>query len=151
MNKRIEEQLNVDLVALDVSVNDWEEAIKEGGQLLVDKKLISVSYIDRMIEAVHEHGPYIVLFPGFALAHAAPGPDVFKTSLSFVKFSEPVKFNHETNDPVKVLATLGTVSADEHMDVLMFLAEKMSDESIVDSLFQAKDNDEFLKILKGEN
>ena len=34
--------------------------------------------MEKMIQSVKELGPYIVIMPGFALAHAAPCEDVGK-------------------------------------------------------------------------
>ena len=59
-------------VRLDVAVADWREAIRASGDLLVGTGAIGTSYVDAMIRTVEEHGPYIVITPGFALAHSRP-------------------------------------------------------------------------------
>ena len=45
---------------------------------------------------VDEHGPYIVIAPGLALAHARPGPEVLADGLAVVTLAEPVPFGHRT-------------------------------------------------------
>ena len=37
-----------------------------------------------MIRMIEEHGPYVVIAPGLALAHARPGPEVLADGLSVV-------------------------------------------------------------------
>jgi hypothetical protein len=37
-----------------------------------------------MIRMIEEHGPYVVIAPGLALAHARPGPDVLADGLAVV-------------------------------------------------------------------
>lgn len=59
-------------VKVHVPAADWEEAIRAAGQVLVNAGSITDQYILNMIQAVKELGPYIVLMPGLALAHAAP-------------------------------------------------------------------------------
>src|SRR5690625_5953189 len=56
-------------VRLDVAATDWREAIRASGDLLVDTGAIGTSYVEAMVRTVEEHGPYIVITPGFALAH----------------------------------------------------------------------------------
>ena len=55
-----------------VSVADWRAAIKAACQPLLDAGAIEERYVQRCIEIVQAQGPYIVLAPGLALAHARP-------------------------------------------------------------------------------
>jgi len=42
------------------------------GAFLVDTDAVFPSYVDAMVRAVEELGPYMVVAPGIALAHARP-------------------------------------------------------------------------------
>src|SRR4051812_7546839 len=90
-------------VRLDVQVADWQEAIRTVGGLLVETGGTTDAYTAEMIRNVEENGPYIVLAPGFAFAHARPSPAVLRTGLSWVRLSGPVEFGHEANDPVTLV------------------------------------------------
>ena len=59
-------------VQIHVHADDWEDAIRKAGNVLVTAGSIDTSYIEHMIQSVKTLGPYIVIMPGFALAHAAP-------------------------------------------------------------------------------
>ena len=66
----IEKLFNEQTVAVDVQVKDWVEAIKFGGNLLVESDAVETEYIDAMIENVKKMGQYIVIAPGLAMPHA---------------------------------------------------------------------------------
>ena len=53
-----------------------------------------------MINAVEELGPYIVIIPHIAIAHARPSDNVLKNGISLITLKEPVEFGNKDNDPV---------------------------------------------------
>jgi PTS system ascorbate-specific IIA component len=55
-----------------------------------------------MVDSLHENGPYIVVAPGFAFAHARPSESVRRTGMSWVRLAEPVEFGHTSNNPVSL-------------------------------------------------
>lgn len=136
-----------ELVEVDVVVSDWKEAIRESARLLYSKGYFEESYIDRMINSVLEFGPYIVLFPGFALAHASPGDDIHKTGLSLITLKTPINFGHEDHDPVKIVACLSPKDSNSHLELLSVLAEKLSNEEIVSKLMSVDSVDSLLKLI----
>ena len=73
-------------IRLDVPAGDWREAVHYAGALLTSSGTTGESYTDAMIRVVEEHGPYIVITPGFALAHARPDDSVARTGMSFVRW-----------------------------------------------------------------
>lgn len=52
---------------------DWRAALNLAGGLLEEAGKITPGYTAAMVQSVEDHGPYIVVAPGFALAHARPG------------------------------------------------------------------------------
>ncbi|MGO2825814.1 MAG: PTS sugar transporter subunit IIA, partial [Brachybacterium alimentarium] len=82
---------------------------------------------DAMIRTVEEHGPYIVIAPGFALAHARPDESVLRTALSFVRLAEPIPFGNEANDPVTLVMALAAADASAHQSALAALAGVLAD------------------------
>ena len=69
---------------------DWREAITLSGQVLEEIGSITHEYTENMIRAVEEMGPYMVIMPGFAIAHAAPCAAVLKEDLALITLAEPV-------------------------------------------------------------
>src|SRR5699024_6099851 len=75
-----------------------------------------------MVRPVREHGPYIVITPGFALAHSRPDESVARTAMSFVRLAEPIAFGHEPNDPVHLVMALAAAHSAAHQAALAALA-----------------------------
>ena len=95
--------LNEKTIQLKVKAADREDAIRKAAACLVEEKKIKQDYIEQMIEALHKFGPYIVVIPGIALAHAEAGSTVMEECMSMMTLKEPIAFGHESNDPVSVL------------------------------------------------
>lgn len=121
--------LNTDTIRLRVSVPDWEAAVRAAGGLLVDTGICTTAYVDAMIEAVHVLGPYMVLAPGLALAHARPEAGALAMGLSLVTLEPPVAFGSQENDPVHILFAFATLDNDSHIDMLAEIARLLSDEA----------------------
>lgn len=114
-------------ILLDAPAQDWREAIRLSGDLLVSTDATDGAYTDAMIRTVEEHGPYIVLTPGFALAHSRPDESVHRTALSFVRLASPIPFGHQANDPVTLVMALAAADATAHQDALAALASVLAD------------------------
>ena len=76
------ELLSEDCIALDVDAATWEEAVLAAGGLLERAGIAGPAYTGSMIDNVEANGPYIVVAPGFAFAHARPSPAVHRTGMS---------------------------------------------------------------------
>ena len=94
-----------------------------------------------MVEVLDTHGPYFVIAPGIALAHAKPSEVVLSTGLSLVTLADPVVFGHESNDPVRLVIGLCAVDHDSHIEMLAELSALLSDEATVNSLLNAVDTE----------
>jgi PTS system ascorbate-specific IIA component len=90
-----------------------------------------------MIRMIEEHGPYVVIAPGLALAHARPGPSVLADGLAIATLVQPVDFGHPHNDPVRVVLALAILAADEHLGAVAALANVFNDSSAIDDLAAA--------------
>lgn len=88
------------------------------------------------------HGPYFVLAPGIALAHSKPSEHVISTGLSLVTLAEPVVFQNEANDPVKLVIGMCALDHDSHLEMLKELSSLLSDVQTVNSLLNAVDTEQ---------
>ena len=61
-----------------------EEAIRRSGEILKSNGYVKDEYIEDMVKAVEELGPYIVIIPHIAIAHARPSESVLKNGISLV-------------------------------------------------------------------
>jgi len=90
-----------------------------------------------MIRMIEDHGPYVVIAPGLALAHARPGRQVIADGLSIVTLKEPVRFGHAHNDPVRVILGLAIADAGAHLAIVAAVANIFNDSSAIDQLAKA--------------
>ena len=127
-----QEAIEVDFVAMNRS-----QAIAEAGRLLVASGRVEESYVDEMIQAVEQHGPYIVIAPGIALAHGRPSKLVLDTGISLLTLAEPVAFGNKINDPVRLVIGLAAFDHTAHLGMMRELAVMLSDTEIVNSLLNA--------------
>lgn len=119
--------------------SDWREAVHLACAPLREAGAVASRYAQRCIEMVEEHGPYIVLAPGIALAHARPEDGVEQLGVAAVTLRRPVTFGHPENDPVDVLFAFGSPDTDQHVGLLSALARHLGD-GLADRLRGAADD-----------
>jgi len=104
-----------------------EEAIRQAGQLLVDRGCVDPSYIDAMLEREKIVTTYMGM--GLAIPHGttqAKGT-VKKTGIVFVQYPDGVPFGDEKAQLVFGIAGIG----DEHLDMLAKVANALDDEEVI--------------------
>lgn len=142
--------LPLDAVQVGATVDDWRAAVRLAGDALVRSGAARPDYADEMIRMIDEHGPYVVIAPGLALAHARPGPAVLADGLAIVTLATPVNFGHPHNDPVSVVLGLAVASSDRHLAAVAGLANVFNDSSAIADLAAAATPEEVLAIMAGE-
>ena len=144
------ELLAEEAIALDVEAADWEDAVRRAGALLERTGVATDSYTQAMIDSVHERGPYIVVAPGFAFAHARPSEAVKRTGMSWVRLATPVEFGHRTNDPVRLVVALAAHDSKAHQTAMAQLARVLADPEKKAALERASSPQEVMAVL-GDN
>lgn len=129
----MKELIKFENIKVKVEAKNWKEAIEIVGNLLLVSGKIKEGYIDSMIKAVIDMGPYIVITPGLALAHAQPSSDVLENGVSIINLKSPVNFG-SANDPVNVVLCLACTDTDSHINVLQSVAEKLMIEGMIERL-----------------
>jgi PTS system ascorbate-specific IIA component len=138
-----------DAISLGVRVADWREAVRAAGAALTAAGIAAPEYADEMIRMIEQHGPYVVIAPGLALAHARPGPEVLKDGIAVVTLATPVDFGHPYNDPVRVVLALAVHASDAHVALVAELANLFNDSTAIDDLAEAQSVDDVQRILGG--
>lgn len=113
--------LNKELISLNREAQDWREAIRVAGELLLKNGCIEESYIDSMIECVENYGGYMVVDKNIAFPHAKSEGNVKKTAFSIVTLKDEVMFPENT--PVKTVIAFCSVDNKEHLDTFLELIE----------------------------
>ena len=135
-------------IALQVDVKDWEDAIRQAGQLLVENGNVESSYVAAMINNIHTLGPYILIAPNVAMPHARPEDGVKKEGISVVTLTEAIEFGPD--QPFKIIICLAAVDQNLHIDILQKISEVIADESLVETLLTTESIDDVYYMFNGE-
>ena len=147
----LSELLTKNTIKVNVDASDWEDAVRKGGEILVENGSVEPRFVNAMIETVKEMGPYIVIVPGIALPHARPSEGVIKMGMSLIKLSTPVNFGNKENDPVSVVISLGAIDNHSHIKALSTLVNLFNNEEKIEILKNANSLEEILPLLKDKD
>ena len=134
-------------IQLGATASDWRAAVRLAAARLSDSGAARPGYADEMIRMIEDHGPYVVIAPGLALAHARPGPEVVSDGLSVVTLETPVDFGHPHNDPVSVVLGLAVTDPRAHLGSVAELANVFNDSNAIQELAAAETSDDVHRIL----
>jgi len=141
----VKELIRKEIVDVDVSVDDWQGAIRAAGKLLVEDGAVEERFIDAMIRVAKEFGPYIVIAPGIALPHARPEDGVIKPSIAIVRLATPVEFGNEQNDPVYLIVALAALDQEQHIEGLRRLALVLGNKEKIEVIKKATTRDDLFQ------
>lgn len=139
--------LSDEAIVLGVAATDWRGAVRAVGAALTTAGAATPAYADEMIRMIERHGPYVVIAPGLALAHARPGPTVTADGMAVVTLAEPVVFGHPHHDPVRVVLGVAVTNAVDHVTYVAAIANVFNDSGAVDALAAARTPDQVRAIL----
>lgn len=128
---------------------DRESAVRRTGALLAAGGEVDEAYTDEMVAALGEYGPYIVVAPGVALAHARPSRSVHGVAFSVLTLDPPVAFGHADNDPVRLIVGLAAPDAESHIEALRQMAELLGDDAARERLMSASEVAEVRAMVEG--
>lgn len=138
-------------IQFEVSVESWQEALQVAGGLLVSSGSTVDDYTHQMIAAVERYGPYIVIAPGFALAHAQASDSVLHTGMSWVRLTNPIEFGNARNDPVELVVGLASKNHDDHAGALQQLGMLLADPKMHELALAASTPEELHQLLTPSN
>jgi PTS system ascorbate-specific IIA component len=128
--------------------SNWKQALELAGSALERSHRTTSEYTKAMVTAFEELGPYMVIAPGIALAHARPSEAVLSTGLSLVTLSEPIPFGNTANDPVTLVIGLCAVDHDSHIELMAALSEFLMDVMKVNMLLQTENVEQVRTLLR---
>lgn len=108
---------------------DWREAIERAAEPLLEEGIIERPYIAAMIKKVEGLGPYIVIAPDVAIAHAKPEEGVLRTGMSLLLVHDGVLFSAEAKHRVRALFALASEDGESHLTALSQLTTLLRDEA----------------------
>ncbi|MDX8337175.1 PTS sugar transporter subunit IIA [Candidatus Cetobacterium colombiensis] len=125
-------------------VDNWKDAIRKSGEILLKNQSIEERYIEAAIKNVEKLGNYIVITDNVAMPHARPEDGVNKTDLSLLLIKDGVDFLGENVNLVFMLASKDNSS---HIEVIRKLSHLVDDEELVQKMSFAKNKEEILNYL----
>lgn len=122
----IQNMLTKDHIQVVDRMSNWQEAVDLASQPLLDKELITQTYVDNMKKSVVDNGPYMVLTDYFALMHAKAGEGVKTQSMSLLVTKEEVSLEGK---PVKIFLVLAAENSESHLESLQSIMSVFMDET----------------------
>lgn len=117
-------------VQVGVSCARWHEAIRLAARPLLRYGLIDKNYVDQMIAAVENYGPYMVLTPGVAYVHAGVDDGIKRNCTSILVLDEPMDFGPSgESKQIRAVVVLG-IRDKEQSDLLNLASIFEREESI---------------------
>lgn len=150
MTSSLPDLIEPESILLDATADDWTAAVRIAGRLLEQAGVATAEYTQAMIDNVVDNGPYIVIAPGFAFAHARPSPAVKHTGMSWVRLATPVEFGHAEHDPVHLVVALAAADSDAHLSAMAELAGVIGDDETSAALERASSPEQLHAILRGQ-
>ena len=145
----LRESLSERSIALAEQHGDRDAAVRRTGELLAAGGSVDPAYTDEMLAALEQYGPYIVIAPGVALAHARPSPAVRGVAFSILTLDPPVPFGHPENDPVRLVVGLAAPDDESHIEALRQMADLLGDDTRREELIGARVVDEVMELVEG--
>jgi PTS system ascorbate-specific IIA component len=115
---------------------DFEAAVSQAVDLLVLDGKANQGYVAAVLDSLRELGPYFVIAPGIAIAHARPSHAVLEAGFSLLHLSSGVVSGSQ-NDPVHLLFAFCSPDADSHIELLAQFAESISTPGKIELLMNA--------------
>lgn len=140
--------LRLNQIVLDQSAENWQEAVRQAGNILQKDHYITAEYTEGMIQIIEGSDPYIVIAPGVAIPHTEASQGALKLGVSFLRLTEPVKFNHELNDPVKYVLAFSLPKGKSIGTCLYYLTEILATENFIERMNLCQTPEEVMIALK---
>ena len=146
----LQQAFGTDSIEVRESIESREAAISVAGELLIASGRAKHEYLQSMLEAIDQFGPYMVIAPGIALAHGKPSEAVIETGLSLLVLEQAIEFKHSQNDPVQLVFGLAATNHESHIGLMSELAEFLSNQSNVNFLLTCTEPEQIRAFLGNE-
>lgn len=90
----------------------WRDAIRKAARPLLDRGVIERRYVDAMIQAVVDFGPYMILTPGTAYVHAGGNDGIHENCASILVLDREISFGDVGEKLVRAIVVLGIKDRD---------------------------------------
>ena len=147
LKHNLAELLPLERISINHTVENWSEAILHAGRLLYSTGAAEERYGPAMVKTARQLGPYFVVAPGIAIAHALPQEGVIKPAFALVTLQPALPFGNSENDPVRLLIVIAAVDTQQHVEALKEIADILSNPVSRKALMQANSQSDAFDIL----
>lgn len=131
-------------IQLNVDATEWRSAIQLASSPLLEKKIITKKYVQAMIEAVEELGPYMVFIPEIAFVHASPKSGALKNGISLMTLTNPIFIGDKSKVKVQIIIVFS--STHPEADILIDLVQILEDSSSISKIKSALTSEDVLTL-----
>lgn len=114
-------------------IENWQKAVICASKILLKENLINYNYINAMIKNIAQYGPYIVITPRVAFAHAKPEDGVYNLGVSILCIEKPINM---LGNQVNIIFVLAPIDKTSHLKLLKEVMEFFIEESNIDILIK---------------
>ena len=136
-----------DLFLICEGFDDWKEAVKTSVTPMINKGMVEEGYAEGIIKHVEKFGPYIFLAPHICMPHCKAYQYVKEPGVCFMKCNRAVIA--DPNEPemgAELFFVIAAQEEGEHLDAIQRLADIFDDEELINSLLEAKSDEDFRKL-----
>lgn len=116
---------------------NWKNAIWKLGDLLIEKKLVSSSYIKDIIKIVEDNGTYMVGDERFGIFHAKNNDNIFQTSLMLLVSKKQIQIKDKKTHLILILASK---DGHEHLQSLIEFSKIFESKENIDKILKLSSN-----------
>mgnify|MGYP000249705880 FL=1 len=116
---------------------NWKNAIWKLGDLLIEKKLVSSSYIKDIIKIVEDNGAYMVVDERFGIFHAKNNDNIFQTSLMLLVSKKQIQIKDKKTHLILILASK---DGHEHLQSLIEFSKIFESKENIDKTLKLSSN-----------
>jgi transcriptional antiterminator/mannitol/fructose-specific phosphotransferase system IIA component (Ntr-type) len=132
------------VINLNMECKDWQQAIWRCSQPLLENGSITERYVNAMVKAVIDYGPYMVFIPEIAMTHAAPENGLIKECLSLTTLKTPLYFGDRNKELVKIIIVFGTL--DHQLESLHRIVKIFEKEGNIEAIKNAHIYEEIMNL-----
>lgn len=142
--------LKPEYIKIDVKCTDWEDAIKQAGNILLEKGIVTEEYIEGVVKSVRLFGPYVVVAKGIAIPHCLGSMGVKENAITLITLKEPVNFGNPKNDPVHYVLLFANTDFDSHIEALSAVSELLQKSEFFETMKKAREPQDIINYINKE-
>lgn len=123
---------------------NWKNAIWKLGDLLIEKKLVSSSYIKDIIKIVEDNGAYMVVDERFGIFHAKNNDNIFQTSLMLLVSKKQIQIKDKKTHLILILASK---DGHEHLQSLIEFSKIFESKENINKILKLSSNKEIFDFI----